>query len=153
MTAQLNLQEFLPFRLNRLAAEVSGALSESYRRDHALDIPAWRVMATLGAAEPLYAQDIVRSTRTHKSTISRAVAELVDRGLVERVPAPADARAIQLRLTATGRTTYEALVPIVLDYEKRLLGRLAATDQSAFLAGLTRLEEALGLIDGEGDTP
>ena len=153
MTADLKLQQFLPFRLNRVAAEVSNALSETYRTHYALDIPQWRVMATLGADEPLYAQDIVRSTRTHKSTISRAVAELVDRGLVERVTAPEDARAIQLRLTAAGRDTYAALVPVVLGYERQLLDRLGTDDQAAFLTGLANLERTLGLIDGEGDTP
>ena len=153
MTADLKLQQFLPFRLNRLAAEVSNALSETYRMRYGLDVPQWRVMATLGTDEPLYAQDIVRSTRTHKSTISRAVAELVDRGLVERVTAPADARAIQLRLTAAGRDLYAALVPVVLGYERRLLDRLGAEDQAAFMIGLANLERTLGLIDGEGDGP
>ena len=41
------LDGFLPFRLNRLAAEVSERLSRIYAASFDLDIPQWRVLATL----------------------------------------------------------------------------------------------------------
>jgi hypothetical protein len=44
----LDLFRFVPFRLNRLAAEVSAALASEYQQRYGLDIPEWRVLATLG---------------------------------------------------------------------------------------------------------
>jgi len=46
--SKLDLFRFVPFRLNRLAAEVSAALSGEYQQRYGLDIPEWRVLATLG---------------------------------------------------------------------------------------------------------
>jgi hypothetical protein len=71
---RLDLFHFLPFRLNRVAAEVSSALSAEYQAGYGLDIPAWRVLATLGFRnDACSAQYVSHCTRTHKSTISRAV--------------------------------------------------------------------------------
>ena len=82
MTDNLDLTSFLPFRLNRLSAEMSRRLFEIYGARYGIDIPEWRVLATLGAREPVTAQEVVRSTHTHKSTISRAVARLTDMGWI-----------------------------------------------------------------------
>ena len=78
---RLDLFKFVPFRLNRLAAEVGSALSVEYQARYGLDIPEWRVLATLGFRnDACSAQYISHCTRTHKSTISRAVTALMERG-------------------------------------------------------------------------
>src|SRR5690242_14401740 len=82
---RLDLFHFMPFRLNRLAAEVSAALSAEYQARYGLDIPSWRVLATLGfRRDACSAQYIADCTRTHKSTISRAVTALMERQFIER---------------------------------------------------------------------
>ncbi len=64
---RLNLLSFSPFRLNRLATEFSQALAADYAR-FGIDIPEWRVLATLGQHDgPRSAAYVVRCTRTHKS--------------------------------------------------------------------------------------
>jgi DNA-binding MarR family transcriptional regulator len=145
-----DLARFLPFRLNRLAAEVSERLSTLYAEQFGLDIPQWRVLATLSSAEPTTAQTIVASTRTHKSTISRAVQQLEDRELIERVPSPDDGRAFELQLTAKGRKLFAELKPIVLAYERKLLAQLEKDDSNALLQGIAALEASLNL--GAEDT-
>jgi DNA-binding MarR family transcriptional regulator len=139
------LAEFLPFRLNRLAAEVSERLSTIYADRFGLDIPRWRVLATLAGEGETTAQGIVASTRTHKSTISRAVKELEAQRLIERAVSGRDRRAYRLRLTAEGRKLFRRLQPLVLAFERELFARLAASDARALRRGLAALEAVLDL--------
>jgi DNA-binding MarR family transcriptional regulator len=138
------LARFLPFRLNRLAAEVSQRLAAIYAERFGLDIPQWRVLATLSGG-PCSAQDIVASTRTHKSTISRAVKDLEKRRLIERGVLGHDKRSYSLRLTASGHKMFKQLQPLVLDYEQGLLDKLEAAETKALLRGLGALEAVLHL--------
>src|ERR1700741_4141403 len=126
---RLDLFKFVPFRLNRVAAEVSQALSSEYQTRYGLDIPEWRVLATLGfRKEACSAQYISQCTRTHKSTISRAVTALLERELIERVAHAVDRREFRLRMTRKGKSLYEELIPRLLRRDRVILSRLSARD-------------------------
>ena len=128
--ARLDLFGFVPFRLNRLAAEVSSALSVEYATRYGLDIPEWRVLATLGFRhDPCSAQYVADCTRTHKSTISRAVTSLMKRQMIERVENADDRREFRLRLTRKGATLYEELIPRLLRKEQEILSCLSAQER------------------------
>jgi DNA-binding MarR family transcriptional regulator len=145
--ARLDLFRFMPFRLNRLAAEVSAALSSEYQERYGLDIPEWRVLATLGYRnDACSAQYIAHCTRTHKSSISRAVTALTRRQLVERVENEHDRREYRLRMTRRGRALYEELIPRLLGRERQILSCLSAQERRDFAAMLGKIEKRLDLI-------
>jgi DNA-binding MarR family transcriptional regulator len=145
--ASLDLFKFAPFRLNRLAAEVSAALSSEYRERYGLDIPEWRVLATLGFRnEACSAQYISHCTRTHKSTISRAVTALMKRQLVERVENQDDRREFQLRMTPKGSALYQQLIPRLLRREQEILSCLSVQQRKDFAKLLSTIEKSLGLV-------
>jgi DNA-binding MarR family transcriptional regulator len=143
----LDLFRFVPFRLNRLAAEVSAALSSEYQERYGLDIPEWRVLATLGFRnDACSAQYISHCTRTHKSTISRAVTALMQRQLVERVENADDRREFRLRMTRKGTALYEELIPRLLRREQEILSCLSAQQRKEFALLLGKIESSLGLV-------
>jgi len=145
--AKLDLFTFVPFRLNRLAAEVSSALSAEYQVRYGLDIPEWRVLATLGFRnEACSAQYISHCTRTHKSTISRAVTALMERHLVERVENEDDRREYQLRMTRKGKALYDELIPRLLRKEQEILACLSAQERKDFARLLGKIERSLELV-------
>jgi DNA-binding MarR family transcriptional regulator len=146
LMARLELLRFLPFRLNRLAAEVSGDLAQVYTDRFGIDIPQWRILATLAVREPRSARFIVRCTRTHKTRISRAVSRLLGLGLIERAGDGADRRETQLRMTAKGRALYAEIVPLVLEREHAMLGCLSEDELRGLTLALDKLERALGLL-------
>jgi DNA-binding MarR family transcriptional regulator len=145
--AKLDLFKFVPFRLNRLGAEVSAALSSEYRERYGLDIPEWRVIATLGFRnEACSAQYIAQCTRTHKSNISRAVTSLMERQLVERVENEDDRREFRLRMTPRGTALYEELIPRLLRREQEILSCLSTQERKDFAKLLGKIEDNLGLV-------
>ena len=146
-SSRLDLFRFVPFRLNRLAAEVSAALSSEYQERYGLDIPEWRVLATLGFRDDACsAQYISHCTRTHKSTISRAVTALMKRQLVERVENQDDRREFALRMTRKGNALYEELIPRLLAKESRIMSCLSARERKDFAAMLGKIENSLDLV-------
>lgn len=144
----LQLERFIPFRLNRLATEVSEHLASIYRERFGLDVPEWRVMATVGPERSCTAQYIASSTRMHKTRVSRAIVHLEEKGLMTRATSPADRREMELRLTQAGRGLYEELVPLALERERALLSCMSKEQLRAFTTGLDRLETYLGLRKG-----
>lgn len=145
--SKLDLFKFMPFRLNRLAAEVSAELASEYRERYGLDIPEWRVLATLGFRDDACtAQYIADCTRTHKSTISRAVAHLLDQRIIERVENKDDRRELALQLTGKGRTLYEELIPRLLHKEQDILSCLTAAERKEFASALGKIERQLNLV-------
>ena len=150
--ARLDLFKFVPFRLNRLAAEVSSALSAEYQTRYGLDIPEWRVLATLGFRnDACSAQYIAHCTRTHKSTISRAVTTLMKRQMIERVENEEDRREFRLRMTGKGKTLYEELIPRLLRREQEILSCLSAPERKALAALLGKIEASLDLVQDSAE--
>jgi DNA-binding MarR family transcriptional regulator len=133
--------------LNRLAAEISAALSSEYQQRYGLDIPEWRVLVTLGFRNnACSAQYIAHCTRTHKSTISRAVTALLARQLVERVENEDDRREFALRMTRKGKALYEALIPRLKRREQEILSCLSAQERKDFARLLGKIENSLDLV-------
>ena len=146
-SSRLDLFRFVPFRLNRLAAEVSAALSGEYQERYGLDIPEWRVLATLGFRnDACSAQYIAHCTRTHKSTVSRAVTALMTRQLVERVENEDDRREFRLRLTRKGKAFYAQLIPRLLRKESEIMSCLSLQEQKDFARLLGKIETSLDLV-------
>ena len=55
---KLLLENFLPYRLNRAAAQVSRDFRRVYGPHHDLTVPEWRVLATLGEFDEMTAKSI-----------------------------------------------------------------------------------------------
>jgi DNA-binding MarR family transcriptional regulator len=140
--AKLELENFLPYRLNRIAAAVSQEFRSAYGRHHDLTIPEWRVLATLGQFEEIGAKAIGLHSSMHKTKVSRAVRALEERRWLQRRESEADRREEVLALTALGRKAYLEIIPRAAAFEKRILTTLGS-DAAPLLSALDRLEDIL----------
>jgi DNA-binding MarR family transcriptional regulator len=142
--SSLDLDGFLPYRLDILAEAVSRALSRLYKDRYGLAVPEWRVLAHLGQYAPITAKAIAVHSRMHKTKVSRAVAELERLGFLARTGSNADRRAELLSLTAKGKAAYADLAPNAAGFAGQLLKELSAAERKALETAIDRLLKKLG---------
>jgi DNA-binding MarR family transcriptional regulator len=140
---RLALEQFLPYRLNRLAEVVSRDFSRIYKERYGLTRPEWRLLATLGQYGTMTATEIGAHSAMHKTKVSRAVTALEERRWLTRKADGHDRRVERLTLTKAGENTYRELVPLARAFEDRLLDRLTQEDRRAAVSGLDALERLL----------
>jgi DNA-binding MarR family transcriptional regulator len=127
----LQLEGFLPHRLNVLSSLVSQALTQVYDK-YGIGIPEWRVLVTLGQFGVMTGKAVGAHTHMHKTKVSRAVAQLEERKFVTRKANRADLREAFLSLTPTGRSVYEELAPRAREFTEKLSEVISASDRAAF---------------------
>lgn len=137
----LRLSEFLPYRLSVLSNTVSRRIADRYEREFGLSVRQWRVMAVLGEESGLGAGEIAKRTAMDKVAVSRAVADLVDKGLVRRRASQNDGRLSHLFLSADGRTVYARVAHLALAYERELLSGLSERQRGALFRAMDILAD------------
>jgi DNA-binding MarR family transcriptional regulator len=127
----IQLEGFLPHRLNVLSSLVSQALTQVYSK-YGIGIPEWRVLVSLGQFGVMTGKAIGARTHMHKTKVSRAVAQLEARKFVTRKANRADLREAFLSLTPAGRAVFEELAPRARDFTEKLSEVVTASDRAAF---------------------
>jgi DNA-binding MarR family transcriptional regulator len=147
---ELDLNQFLPYRLNSLADRISQALAELYEERYQLNIAQWRILAWLSHCDELTAKKICAYTYMDKARVSRAIQGLEERGLISRTPAPEDQRQQDLHLTAAGRKLLTKLIPEAQAWEAELVATLTAGEYRDLLNVMRKLERQLERIGDKG---
>jgi DNA-binding MarR family transcriptional regulator len=137
---RLSLEQFLPYRLNRLADAVSRNFSSLYKERSGMTRPEWRLLATLGQYGTMTATEVGKHSSMHKTKVSRAVTALEARRWLERRTNSEDKRVEHLVLSKSGEKAYKDLVPLARGFEEKLLDQLSEQDRKTVLAGLGILE-------------
>lgn len=144
MTNRLKLANFLPYRCNNLAEQISFSLSRIYVERFDVSVAEWRILATLGEGGEMQAKQIGRATNMDKVRVSRAVSRLRARELLERTPCETDSRAALLSLSPSGRRLFSRIAPQALQWEEQLLEPLSASERQSLFRMIEKLETRLG---------
>jgi DNA-binding MarR family transcriptional regulator len=137
----LKLEEFLPFRLVRVAEAVSVEFSQIYKQKYDLSRTEWRVLANLAHLGKATATKIGFHSAMHKTKVSRAVFELEKRKWLARKIDQSDRRMEWLELTKLGLSRFENLSVLARDYETKLLNALGKDSANKLVHSLDKLEQ------------
>ena len=151
--AHWELDRFLPYRLSVLSNRVSQTIAGAYARRFGLGITEWRVIAVLGRYPGLSANAVAGRTAMDKVAVSRSVAKLLDRGLLQREIHDDDRRRSVLELSQDGYGIYDEVVPVALEYERRLLAPLDAEERVLLDRLMQKLGEGVKEMESASDGP
>jgi DNA-binding MarR family transcriptional regulator len=138
------LADFLPYQLSVASNAVSRSVASGtgYESRFGLSGSEWRVLAVVTAAGSPTQAELLAATGMDKMTISRAVAGLSARRLIDRVRDTGDRRTLRLSPTDEGRRIHDIVAPQALQVEARLLAALSAGEAEALRTALAKLRMA-----------
>ncbi len=128
-------------RISRLARHLDLARRDAFTA-HGIESWEFDVLAALRRAGQPYELSpgrLLRETLVTSGTMTNRVDRLVRKGLVERLPDPADRRGVQGRLTASGRSAVDGAIDSLLAHEHDLLDGLGADEATALADSLRTL--------------
>ncbi|SRR5258708_774098 len=103
-------------------------------------------LMALSAGAPMSQQVLAEQLHLEKSTVSRLITHLEQRGWVMRVRDPHDTRMFRLHLSEEGHEQAELLTTSLAERHQRLLAALKPDEQEALAYGLTALVRALRTV-------
>jgi len=131
------------WRLNFLANFFVGPIYRALDARFGVSRPEFVILFCLSQRPGLVARDVCRVTGLPKNSISRAVSQLLARGLIERQPSAADKREKTLAMTADGQALLAQLVPYFKKREDDMRAVLSTEERAEFDRLLMKIIHAM----------
>lgn len=138
------IRDLLAYRIHRLPNALSRGAALRYRAEFGVSVMEWRILALLGAFQPLTMKRLAREAGIDKSQASRAVTGRVARGLVQCLPGENDGREVSPRLSPGGERLQRGLMRAAPERDAAFRAALGEAERAMFKAVLDRLESAGG---------
>ena len=101
------------------------------------------ILDAAAKANELQMSDLHRILSVEKSTTTRLVNPLINKGLLQRDKADHDSRAVKLTLTKEGKETHKKVLICLTDFFQRVLGNIAADKRNDLLQSVKVFIEAI----------
>jgi DNA-binding MarR family transcriptional regulator len=131
------------WRVNFLANFFTGPIYRTIGSRFALSRQEFVILFALSQKPGLVARDACLATGLPKNSISRAVAELLRRGLIKSTTYADDRRAKCLELTSTGENMLSQVIPLFEARQTAMRAILTDAEKSEFDRLLMKLIEAM----------
>lgn len=136
--------ELLNYQLKRLLTLGGAPAVRLCEGGYGIARQEWRLTAALVEHGPLSATELAQRSHVEPARVSRALKELVGKGLVRRTPGDGDRRRASLEASEKGHALYRELLPQLAQINRRLM--MALNDSEAAL-----LEELLGKLTRQAE--
>jgi DNA-binding MarR family transcriptional regulator len=135
------LDQAFAYRINMVGAALAQHMLLRVQREFGLNLAEYRIMSILAAFESPSIKDIARNSQLDKAHVTRALSDLIKRGLTTQIVDRHDRRLRVVGLTPAGRKIMAAIAPFRLERQKRLERRLTASELRIFWKAMAVLSE------------
>ena len=118
-------------------------------REFGLNLAEYRILSVLADRKSPSIKDIAAHAQLDKAHVTRALADLIGRGLVTQIVDKQDRRLRVVKLRGPGRAMIEATLPIAIERQQRLERRLTASELRVLWKALAVLTEESALMLSE----
>lgn len=132
-TEIIDIANYAPFLLNAVSNAWGRKTSTIYRRDFDLGLVEWRVISMLNIEPSITARRICDVIRLDKAAVSRALKNLLQKGLLKDEQISNDPRKRLWSLSEEGLQTHNALLSVALSCESELVSDVPREDLEVFL--------------------
>ena len=132
------------YRFNRIADALAQQTLLYARRELGLNLAEYRIISVLWQSDAPSIRDIAEHSQLDKAHATRALTDLIDRGLATRVVDAQDRRLRVVRLTPAGRSIANATMPFTRERQQRLEACVPAAELRVF-------DKALALMTVEAE--
>lgn len=136
MTTPSDITASTAFKLHRATVLIDRLADEYLEREHGIRYAPFLVLLMVRVLGEPSQQAIARNLDVSRASVTQRVSGLVDSGLLEVTPDPADSRANIVRLTAPGRVLVDSAWR---GLEQHQSGLDAGVDEPALVAQLDRI--------------
>jgi MarR family transcriptional regulator, organic hydroperoxide resistance regulator len=148
MQKHFTLSDFIPYLLNRAGVRIGLAFSRDID-SMGVTLPMWRVMVALWESDDQRLGELSERTSIDISTLSRLLVTLQRKRFVLRGRSGTDGRALNICLTAKGRSVTERIIPIASHYEEVATRGINQRDLKRLKKMLIKLFSNIYVLDEE----
>lgn len=135
---EVGLANFAPYLMNRIMGRYNASLRDEMA-GLGLTTPKMRALAVLSVVEGPLIRELSVLTVVEQSTLSRALEQLTNDGLVRRESDATDSRAVRVFITDAGRASFESLWPHMAEAQARMFRGIPEEERRAFVATLQKM--------------
>lgn len=157
--ANLNIEDFLTFRITRLSNALRTNLTKRYLEEFGLSIPEWRLLALITRFSPVRFSELTHRSSMDKGQVSRTLQVMTKRGLIKMKvikqrgsrAATALAAPVIVSVAPKGKSLYKQVLPVARRRQADILRRFSEADRVAFYAMLDKIFAVIGSAAVMGD--
>lgn len=147
---QLPVDRRFSYRFNMIGRALAQHMLLHVEREFGLNLAEYRILSILADRKSPSIKDIAAHTQLDKAHVTRALVDLIGRGLVTQIVDKQDRRLRVVKLTLAGQAMVTATLPISIERQERLERRLTAAELRVLWKALSVvLEEAERMLAEE----